>query len=370
MVEPAAGDLDNPPKKFRGESSAPLLSPGCGHSPGPAGGSGWVPAALMWSVEPPSAKGCLLVRVASVFTFVGARGTSQGRTHFWPWGPVLPRPPIPGPPRHPQGSLRDWVFPEDLLSHEEAQAASPALCRLVWGLEPPLPSSLLPAPVVTVSSAPGGMGDSGPRGLVVWALALPCDSGHPPPRSVCPAVRGLLRLPCGPGAEILLPLRPAREAVIVVTPCEAEAGRRILGVVGRVGAGRDTPGGAVCLPTWLLLGERSAGIVPRGMQLTEGAGFKRALRPPGLSAKGVGGLARPSEYGGDRGGPPRPQGTHICCSASIACLSGLLDRGVPGHVSPLSSPVWPHSLTFSPTPGPSLVPTGTAGVPHLYQPCS
>ena len=73
----------------------------------------------------------------------------------------------------------------------------------------------------------------------------------------------------------------------MVTPCEAEAGRRILGVVGRVGAGRDTPGGAVCLPTWLLLGERSAGIVPRGMQLTEGAGFKRALRPPGLSAKGV-----------------------------------------------------------------------------------
>lgn len=130
------------------------------------------------------------------------------------------------------------------------------------------------------------MGDSCPRGLVVWALALLCDSGHPPARSVCPAVCGLLRLPCGPGAETLLPLRPAGEAVIVVTPCEAEAGRRILGVVGRVGAGRDMPGGAVCLPMWLLLGERSAGIVPRGMRLMEGAGFKRALRPPGLSAGG------------------------------------------------------------------------------------
>ena len=49
-----------------------------------------------------------------------------------------------------------------------------------------------------------------------------------------------------------------------VTPCEAEAGRQILGVVGRVGAGRDTPGGAACLPAWLLLGKRSAGIVPEG----------------------------------------------------------------------------------------------------------
>lgn len=112
MVEPAAGDLDNPPKKFRGESSRPPPSPGRRHSLGPAGGPGRAPAALVWSVEPPSAEGCLLIRVPLSSLLWGHALLLRGAPTSGRGGACPPLTSLP-PPRK---ALHDWVFPEDLLA--------------------------------------------------------------------------------------------------------------------------------------------------------------------------------------------------------------------------------------------------------------
>lgn len=131
VVEPAAGDLDNPPKKFRGKTSA-SSAPAPPRLQGPGPTTEFIqlrsaPAAgldVALPCRPHSAVGgiplglhcCHLGTDTPFPSFSRPHPTSQGHTHFWPGAHSLP------PPKSPQLQgflcLCDWVFPKGMGGKE------------------------------------------------------------------------------------------------------------------------------------------------------------------------------------------------------------------------------------------------------------
>lgn len=180
VVEPAAGDLDNPPKKFRGKTptSTPAFLPGCrvldqGQNPFDPVQCPWpgqmrhCPAVLtLLSVgTPPLASTAILAQTASAFIFWGLPPLLRGTPTFG-WEPFAPT-----TPHQPQGllCLHDGAFSEGAGEGEFSQALGGlggggwralrcAPIGVVWGLEPVIPVPLCPQAQAVDDSSPRGVG--------------------------------------------------------------------------------------------------------------------------------------------------------------------------------------------------------------------